>query len=172
MAVRKVSRVAANTSSRLLATSDLIDLTTSLDLTSPGLFCESNQALFQILLPRACSSLTYLFIHFKLQHALHLCLSSSFHLFLIQFQPSVYVIHRAVVQSKLLSISLTQLIDQSTHVQAWTNCSHFTLVIGISCTERRRADLHWLFVTRTGWLCTGLWTDACCCCGSCSNCTR
>ena len=57
----------------------------------------------------------------------------------------------------LLQILVTQLIDQSTHVQAWTNCSHFTLVIGISCTARCRADLHWHLVTRTGWLCTGLW---------------
>ena len=121
----------------LVRTSEKIDHKSPPHL-SWSFFCESNQALFQILLPRACSSLTS------------------------SYTSNSNMLHRAVVHSKLLpvnfsNISLTQLIDQRTHVQAWTNCSHFILVIGIFCTARCRADLHWLFATRTGWLCTGLW---------------
>ena len=53
------------------------------------------------------------------------------------------------------SHSHNSLIKALMHVQAWADSSRVILISSDYCTAKRRVDLHWILLARTGWL----WRD-------------
>ena len=105
-------------------------------------FCEASQLLFQILLPTACSSLTF-FAHIKLQHASQFSFSTRVHMSFVQSPSSVGLKH-------LAKLSFPQWSPRTSRSHRWSHCSQIVCISWDSRSTWSCVDLHRTFVTGTG----------------------